>query len=200
MSCKVTAQSSPVSTFSRQSCSSTSCGPRRFRTIDARHQKAGPNVPVTRLWIRGLACALLRVALLLPVLGLPVAEAAEAKRVLVIHAFGRDFAPFNAIGAALRTDLALRLGQPVIFHEISLDAEREGPPEDERPLVDYLLTLSRDAPSDLVIANGAPALQFYLRHREGDIQADHERRQDCLPKREWRGGGLRSVKLTGTGA
>ena len=94
----------------------------------------------------------------------PVAKAAEPKRVLVIHTFGRDFAPFNLIGLALRADLTQRLGQPVVFYEASLDAER-GTPEDERPIVEYLLGRSRGAPPDLVIANGTPAMRLYLRNR-----------------------------------
>ena len=96
----------------------------------------------------------------------PLAEAAAPKRVLIIHTFGRDFAPFNSLGPALRTDLAQLLGQPVAFQEVSLDAERSGPPEDERPIVEYLFLRAHGAPPDLVIANGAPALRFYLRHRD----------------------------------
>ena len=52
------------------------------------------------------------------------AEAAAPKRVLIIHSFGRDLAPYNTIGPTLRTDLALLLRQPVAFTDISLDAER----------------------------------------------------------------------------
>ncbi|MDM0000762.1 sensor histidine kinase [Variovorax sp. J22P240] len=96
---------------------------------------------------------------------IPVAAAGEVKRVLIIHSFGRDFAPFNAIGLVIRTDLTLLLRQPVVFHDVSLDAERGGTAEDERPFVEYLLRRS-GAPPDLVIANGTPAMRFYLRHRD----------------------------------
>ena len=93
-------------------------------------------------------------------------EAAEPKRALVIHSFGRDFAPFNGIGLALRSDLPQVLRLPVAFQEVSLDSERSGPPEDERAIAEYLFLRSRSAPPDLVIANGTPAMRFYLRHRD----------------------------------
>ena len=66
------------------------------------------------------------------------AWASEPKRVLIIHSFGRDFAPFNAVALAFRTELARQLKQPVAFHEVSLDSERTGPPADERPFVEFL--------------------------------------------------------------
>ena len=82
-------------------------------------------------------------ALLLPALVASAAEASEPKRVLIIHTFGRDFAPFNATGLALRTDLATQLRQPVVFRDVSLDAERGDAAGNERPLVEYLVLSSK---------------------------------------------------------
>lgn len=93
------------------------------------------------------------------------AEAAEPKRVLIIHSFGRDYAPFNAVGVALRTELTKQLRQPVSFRDVSLDIERFGVPQKERALIEYLLSSSDETP-DMVITIGAPATRFYLRHRE----------------------------------
>ena len=93
------------------------------------------------------------------------AEAAEPKRVLIIHSFGRDFAPYNSVGIALRTELTKQLRQPVSFRDVSLDVERSGVPQKERALIDYLLSSSEETP-DMVITIGAPATRFYLRHRE----------------------------------
>jgi signal transduction histidine kinase len=93
------------------------------------------------------------------------AEAAAPKRVLIIHSFGRDLAPYNTIGPTLRTDLALLLREPVAFTDISLDAER-GEMPDERPLVEYLRHRHRDMPPDLVVAIANPAMLFWLRHRD----------------------------------
>jgi signal transduction histidine kinase len=108
---------------------------------------------------------LYRLALLLLSLLVPAADAAEPKRVLIIHAFGRDFAPYNAIGLALRSDLTALLQQSVAFHDVSLDAERGGPTEDERHIVEYLQHRGRDSPPDLVVAIANPAMRFYLSHR-----------------------------------
>ena len=108
-----------------------------------------------------LACALLLLALLSP-----TAEAAAPKRVLVIHSFARDFAPYNAVGNALRTELTPMLGQPVAFQEVSLDTELGGVPEDEQLFVEYLVGRTRVTPPDLVIAIANPAMLFCLRHRD----------------------------------
>ena len=102
--------------------------------------------------------------MLLPLLLIPVAEASEAKRVLIIHSFGRDFAPFN-VGSAFRTELARLLQGSVVFHEASFDVERGGPQEDEPPFIEYLLSRYGDARPDLVVTVGAPALRFHLRSR-----------------------------------
>jgi signal transduction histidine kinase len=101
------------------------------------------------------------------VLGLPVAdaEAAAPKRILIVHSFGRDFAPYNPLGQAFRTHLTELLNQPVVFHQVSLDMER-GELVEERPLVEYVLRRTRDAPPDLVVAIANPAALFCLRYRE----------------------------------
>jgi signal transduction histidine kinase len=118
--------------------------------------------PIFGLCLGRLVCGL---ALLLSALLIPAAEAAEPKQVLIIHSFGRDYAPFNAVGLALRTDLAKQLRQPVAFRDVSLDIERFGVPRKEHALIGYLLSSSDEAP-DMVITIGAPATRFYLRHRE----------------------------------
>ena len=110
----------------------------------------------------------MRAAALLLFLALlsPLAETAAPKRVLILHSFGRDFAPFNAIAPALRTELARQLKQPVAFYEASLDTERIGPPGDEHALVDFLRSHHGTTQPDLVVVLAASALRFYLRHRE----------------------------------
>jgi len=108
----------------------------------------------------------LGLVLLWPVLLVPAAEAAEPKRVLIIHSWGRDFAPFNAVALAFRSELAQQLKQPVAFHEASLDAERLGPPSDERPFFEFIRNHHGTARIDLVVVLGRSALRFYLRHRD----------------------------------
>jgi hypothetical protein len=62
------------------------------------------------------------------------AEAAAQKRVLIIHSFGRDFAPDAGTASTLRAELTQSLRQPVALQEASLDVERGGGPENEGPL------------------------------------------------------------------
>src|SRR5262245_22433892 len=106
-----------------------------------------------------LGCLLVLLALVAP------AEAAESKRVLILHSFGRDFAPFSTVGSVFRTELASQSHVTVAFQEISLDSERAGPPADERPIVEFLLSRAEGKAPDLVVTIGAPALRFYLRSR-----------------------------------
>ena len=105
--------------------------------------------------------------LLLPLLVPAAADAAEPKRVLILHSFGRDFAPYNEMGLALRADLAKSLRGSVVFRDVSLDSERGRAAESDGPLLEYLRqSTGVDAP-DLVATIGAPATRFYLRHRDG---------------------------------
>lgn len=92
--------------------------------------------------------------------------AATPYRVLIIHSFGRDYAPFRGLTVVFRTELARQLPRPVEFLETSLEMARsEGEPR-EGPLRQYLLGLFEDGPPDLVVPVGAPAALFYRRHRE----------------------------------
>jgi signal transduction histidine kinase len=88
------------------------------------------------------------------------------KRVLVLHSFGRDFAPINVMAARFRTELARHSPWPVEFHEASIEAARFGEGVNEKPVVDYLRTLFTDRHLDLVVAMGAPATLFVSRHRD----------------------------------
>ena len=116
--------------------------------------------------MREMTTLRLAFTLLLLALFSAAAEAAGQKRVLIIHSFGRDFAPDAGTASTLRAELTQSLRQPLALQEASLDVERGGGPENEGPLVEYLLRRTRDAPPDLVIAFSAPAMFFALRHRD----------------------------------
>ncbi len=94
------------------------------------------------------------------------AEAAGPKRVLILHSFGRDFAPYDAIASTFRTDLARRFTQPITFVEANLDYGRAVNEKEERVFVEYLRARFESSPPDVVVTIGPPAARFYLGHRE----------------------------------
>lgn len=104
---------------------------------------------------------------LLLALAAPGASAASPQRVLLIHSFGRDFAPYNHFSGVLRTELVSEASGSVDVLEVSLDTARVADTAPEGPLVDYLAALSASRPPDLVIPVGGPAVRFAQRHRQG---------------------------------
>jgi signal transduction histidine kinase len=88
------------------------------------------------------------------------------RRVLIVHSFGRDFAPFDAAIATFRRELASRSPDPVVFVEAALDAGRAIGPDEEAAFVAYLSTRFAQPAPDLVVSSGGPAAQFLIRHRE----------------------------------
>ena len=91
--------------------------------------------------------------------------AAQPKRILVLHSFGANFGPWNAISARLREELRKQSPAPIDLYENSLQAERSGDPPGERRLLAYLNGLFEDRNPDLIIVIGAPAARFVLRNR-----------------------------------
>ena len=59
---------------------------------------------------------------------MPIAQRrkGDPKRVLIIHSFGRDFAPYNVVATTLRTNLTQLMRESVALHETSLDMELGG--------------------------------------------------------------------------
>ena len=93
------------------------------------------------------------------------AEAAGSKRVLILHSFGRDFAPYDAITSVFRTDLAKRSSNPITFVEANLDIRRTAGEKEGQVFLEYLRARFDDAPPDVVVTIGPPAARFYMRHR-----------------------------------
>ena len=109
------------------------------------------------------------VALLLAVvaLGSPLgAIATEAKRVLLLHSFGREFAPYDSVVATFRTELAKGSGGPVAVYDASLDAGEASGSDDPQPLIDLLRRRFGGSAPDLVVTIGPPAAAFYARNRD----------------------------------
>ena len=90
---------------------------------------------------------------------------AAPKRVLIIHSFGRDFAPFDTMSSTFRTELARQSPEPVEFYEASIERARFAAVGNDDQLLDYLRTLFAERPLDLIFTVAEPATYFCVRHR-----------------------------------
>jgi PAS domain S-box-containing protein len=90
---------------------------------------------------------------------------AGPKEVMLLHSYGREFAPFNTFSEAFRTALAQQLGDSVEFHDVALESARFEGEAPEEPLVDYLNTLFARRRPDLVVPIGGPAARFAQKYR-----------------------------------
>jgi len=113
-----------------------------------------------RLWTAALVLA--NVALSTPLGG----TATEPKRVLLLHSFGRDFAPYDAIVAAFRTEVAKGSSEHLAVYDATLDAEQVSESDDPQPLLELLRHRFGSAPPDVVVTIGPPAAAFYLQNRD----------------------------------
>jgi signal transduction histidine kinase len=89
----------------------------------------------------------------------------EPKRVLLLHSFGRDFAPWSEYARTFRDELNQQSPDPIDLYEASLATARF-PDEEEGPFVEYLRVLFAKRRLDLVVAIGSPAVGFIQRHRQ----------------------------------
>jgi signal transduction histidine kinase len=94
-----------------------------------------------------------------------LAAAPAQLRVLIVHSFGRDFAPFDSTIATFRRELASQSARPVVFVEASLDAGRPIGPDEEAAFVVYLLARFAQPVPDLVVSSGGPAARFLINNR-----------------------------------
>jgi signal transduction histidine kinase len=89
----------------------------------------------------------------------------EPKRILLLHSFGRDFAPWNEYARTIREELVRQSPEPVDIFEASLATARFADDE-EGPFVDYLHALFVKRKLDLIVTIAAPAASFFQRHRQ----------------------------------
>src|SRR5437868_3385825 len=113
----------------------------------------------------GFRCGFWLAMLVLSLLASAVAEAAETKRVMVLHSFGRDFKPWNEYARTIRTELERQSPWPLDITDHSLLTARSGDENPEAPFVEYLRALHANSPLDLIVSIGAPAAAFVQRHR-----------------------------------
>jgi signal transduction histidine kinase len=113
--------------------------------------------------VAGCAAALASVALLL--LATIQAGAADAQRVLLLHAFGHPYSPWSDMAGSFRAELVKKSPAPIDLYEVALDTARVHGPEDEGPFVEYIRALLSGRKLDLIAPVGAPAAFFMQRHR-----------------------------------
>ena len=90
-------------------------------------------------------------------------------RVLIVHSFGRDFAPFGVTTAVFRREFAMRQPGTVIFMEATLDVGRPLGPAEEAAFAAYLKTRYSEPPPDLIVGVGGIAASFLLQYRDANF-------------------------------
>lgn len=92
-------------------------------------------------------------------------DAADQKRVLILHAFGHAYSPWSDMAANFRAELIKKSSQPIEFFEVSLDTARSQDIGDEAPFVEYIRAVLSERAPDLIVPVGAPAAFFLQRNR-----------------------------------
>ena len=93
------------------------------------------------------------------------ADAAEPRRVLLLHAFGHAYSPWSDMAGSFRAELIRKSPEPIDLYEVSLDTARAHEPQGEKPFVDYLQALFSGRKLDLIVPVGAPAAFFVQPNR-----------------------------------
>jgi signal transduction histidine kinase len=93
------------------------------------------------------------------------AQPDRVARILLLHSFGREFAPFSVFAGHFRTDLARQSPTPVDFYDVSLESARFDEPPQEGPFLNYLQSLFAGRRADLVVTIGGPAARFAQTYR-----------------------------------
>ena len=119
-----------------------------------------------RLPPRGEAALILAIGVLFLHVLLSCAAAAEPKRILLLHSFGREFAPFSDFSGRFREELVGQSREPVDLYEASVEMARFATSQDEEPLLGYLGALFAGRQLDLIVAVGGPAAGFVQRNRQ----------------------------------
>jgi signal transduction histidine kinase len=92
--------------------------------------------------------------------------AAEPKRVMVLHSFGRDFKPWSEYAKTIRMELDRQSPWPMEIIDQSLLTARSADENPEAPFVEYLRALFAKRSLDVIVSIGAPAARFVQRHRQ----------------------------------
>src|ERR1700730_4167334 len=91
--------------------------------------------------------------------------AAEPKRVLLLHSFGPQFVPWAFFAGQFREELFKQSPDKIDLYEASLEGSRFQQPDEQGPIVDYLVALFGTRKLDLIVTLGAPAAFFAQKYR-----------------------------------
>jgi signal transduction histidine kinase len=91
--------------------------------------------------------------------------AAEPKRVLLLHSFGPQFVPWVFFAGQFREELFKQSTEKIDLYEASLEGARFQQPDEQRPIIDYLVALFENRRLDLIVTIGAPATFFVQKYR-----------------------------------
>lgn len=99
-------------------------------------------------------------------LALASAVAADHKRIMILHSFGREFRPWNEYAKAIRMELDRQSPWILDVQEHSLVAARSTDRNPDLPFVEYLHAVYADNAPDLIVCIGAAAAVFIQRYRK----------------------------------
>jgi PAS domain S-box-containing protein len=91
-----------------------------------------------------------------------LAAGESPKRVLILDSFRHR----QDVVSALRVELGRLWPEPIDFFEQSLEASRLLVPEQQQAMIEFLKIYLETSPPDLVVAVGAPAMDFFAGFRE----------------------------------
>jgi signal transduction histidine kinase len=117
-------------------------------------------------YIRRICATVGFVVFLAGSLGCPAGYAADPKRVMLLHSFGRDFRPWSEYAKAIRVELDRQSPWPLDIIEHSLVTARFSDENPEVPFVEYLRAAFAKHPLDLIVSIGGPATNFVQRNRQ----------------------------------
>jgi signal transduction histidine kinase len=109
----------------------------------------------TRSWLTLVICMFVAIS----------PASAGPKRVLLLHSFGPQFVPWVFFAAQFREELFKQSQDKIDLYEASLESSRFQQPDEQRPIVDYLVALFGTRKLDLIVTIGAPATFFVQKYR-----------------------------------
>jgi len=88
------------------------------------------------------------------------------RHVLLLHSYEREFSPFSHVAEIFQKELSRQSPEPINFFDVSLQPARTSQAPEDGPTVEYMRSTFEGQRLDLVVAIGAPAAQFAMRHGE----------------------------------